>query len=411
MQTATGASVRQKHLGEKGLILLIAFLSAFPPLSTDIYLPALPGMSKYFGVPVALTNLSLIFFFVFFSFGMLFWGPLSDKYGRKPILSAGMLVYIAASALCAAAGDIYWLIGARILQAVGCGAACAVATALVKDVYAARKRETILALVQSMVVIAPAVAPIFGALLLKFTSWRGVFWSQSGIGLLALAGALAMEETIGRRYSGTILQTMGRLGAVLRNPGFASLLVVFSMTGIPIMAFIASSSYIYQNAFDLSEQMYSYYFAVNGASLMLGPAVYMRLSRRLPRRAIIAGCFAAFIASGFCIFCFGNLKPWVFAASLLPTTIAGSCIRAPAVNLMLEQQQEDTGSASSLIGFFGIMNGSIGMLLISFGWIDVVSALGIISMGTGAVCGSLWLFLCGKSFIRRVPERRAALSE
>ena len=99
----TSATVinHQKYLGSKGLILFIGFLSAFVPLSTDLYLPALPGMAKYFHAPFNSVNLTLILFFIFYSIGMLIWGPLSDKYGRKPILISGMILYVAASALAA----------------------------------------------------------------------------------------------------------------------------------------------------------------------------------------------------------------------------------------------------------------------------------------------------------------------
>jgi len=154
--------LRQKYLGEKGLIGFIAFLSAFVPLSTDLYLPALPGMAKYFGVTSDLANLTLILFFVFFAAGALFWGPLSDKYGRRPILLIGLSIYSLAGFLCAGSGDIYHLILFRILQAVGGSGAFAVATAIIKDVYDAKNRELILALVQSMVLISPMTAPVLG---------------------------------------------------------------------------------------------------------------------------------------------------------------------------------------------------------------------------------------------------------
>ncbi|MCC7556195.1 MAG: MFS transporter, partial [Methanoculleus marisnigri] len=158
----------QKYLGDRGLIVLIALLSAFVPLSTDLYLPALPGMGDFFGVSAGLTNLTLILFFLFFSLGLLFWGPLSDRYGRRPVLLAGLALYIAASAGCAASWDIWLLIAFRILQAVGGSAASAVAMAMVKDVYDGRKRESVLALVQSMVVVSPAVAPVLGAFMLPY---------------------------------------------------------------------------------------------------------------------------------------------------------------------------------------------------------------------------------------------------
>ena len=133
----------------------------------------------------------------------------------------GLSIYSLAGFLCAGSGDIYHLILFRILQAVGGSGAFAVATAMIKDVYDAKNRELILALVQSMVLISPMTAPVLGALLLRFTTWRGVFLILGGIGLLALAGSIALQETIDKRYTGTMRQALGRLGTVARNPGFA----------------------------------------------------------------------------------------------------------------------------------------------------------------------------------------------
>ena len=139
--TAPSFARKQKYLGEKGLIALITFLSAFVPLSTDLYLPALPGMAKYFSVSADLANLTLILFFVFFAIGTLFWGPLSDKYGRRPVLLIGLSVYSAASLACAGSWNIDYLIAFRILQALGGSGAFAVATAMIKDVYEILKTE------------------------------------------------------------------------------------------------------------------------------------------------------------------------------------------------------------------------------------------------------------------------------
>jgi len=405
---AEGTGSRQKYLGEKGLIGLIALLSAFVPLSTDLYLPALPGMARYFGVSVNMTNLTLILFFMFFSAGTLIWGPLSDKYGRKPVLLVGLAIYVAASILCANAGDIYGLIGARILQAAGGSAALAVATAMVKDVYSSQNRESILAVVQSMVLISPMVAPVLGAFLLSFTSWRGVFWTLAGIGVLALAGSIVLEETICQRSDRSAFQVICRLGTVLRNPGFTSLLIVFSLVSISTLAFIASSSYIYINGFGLSEQVYSYYFALNALGLIAGPLLYLRISKRFDRRHIIIASFALTVLSGVLVCCLGSLKPWLFAAFLLPATISSSCVRTPGTNLMLEQQKEDTGSAASLMSFFGIFMGSIGMTIISLDWGDPIFALGALTIVVGLICEALWLLVSQRSFIKQVPNRTSA---
>jgi DHA1 family bicyclomycin/chloramphenicol resistance-like MFS transporter len=395
---------RQKYLGDRGLIALIAVLSAFVPLSTDLYLPALPGMSDFFHVSVDLTNLTLILFFIFFSVGMLFWGPLSDKYGRRPILLIGLVLYIAASAACAVSWDIWHLIFFRILQAIGGSAASAVATAMVKDVYDGRKRESVLALVQSMVVISPAVAPVLGAFMLPYTSWRGLFWTLGLIGIVSMAGCLLLEETLPGRYTGTMIQSMRRLGIVLKNPGFTSLLIVFSLVSTASLAFIADSSYIYENGFRLSEQWYSFYFALNAVGLISGPFLYLWLSRFFSRKSIIASGFAIMLAGGALVCIFGGMGPLVFALALFPASLMGSCVRPPGAHLMLEQQNEDTGSASALMGCFGLLFGSAGMILVSFEGNNLVLTLGVINVAVGFVCISGWLLIGRLKLAKEVPD-------
>jgi MFS transporter, DHA1 family, multidrug resistance protein len=381
---------RQKYLGSKGLIVLIALLSAFVPLSTDLYLPALPGMGRYFNVSADLINLTLIGFFVFYAFGTLFWGPLSDKYGRKPILLIGLSLYVLGSVLCANAWDVYSLILFRVMQAAGGSAAGAIATTMVKEVYEGRQRESVLALVQSMVLISPALAPVLGAFLLGFTTWRGVFWVLAGIGMLALAGSLALEETITVRNTGKVLQTLGRLGKVLQNRSFTSLMFLFSLLGISSMAFIASSTFIYQNGFKLSNQVYSYYFSLNALGLIYGPMLYLQISKRIRYATIIRVCFGVVVASGILVALLGNLQPWIFALCILPSSIAGSCMRPPSANLMLEQQKGDTGSVSAVMGCVGLLMGSLGMLLISFNWGNLIVVLGCMNMITGFLCLVFW---------------------
>lgn len=397
-------SVKQKYLGNTGLIIFLALLSAFVPLSTDLYLPALPTMTVFFHAPEYQINLTLILFFIFFSLATLFWGPLSDKYGRRPILLIGLAGYTIASILCAASSNVYQLILFRVLQAIGGGAASAVAMAIVKDVFQGRKRESILALVQSMIVISPATAPVLGALLLNFTSWRGVFVAQAIIGILVVTGSVAFRETLKSRNSGNIIQTFGRLAVVLKNRGFTALLIIFSFVSITVMAFVSSSSYIYQETFRLSSQVYSYFFAFNAAGLLIGPLIYMRLSARFSRFSIINACFTVMILSGFLVFLMGRSGPWVFAIVLLPATIVASCVRPPGTFLMLDQHKGDSGSASSLISSFQTVMGSIGIMLVSLNPGNHVQVVGAINIIIGLLCIILWLILTKRPFLSKVRE-------
>jgi len=393
---------QQKYLGEKGLIVLIAFLSAFIPLSTDLYLPALPRMAENFKAAPSLINLTLILFFIFYAAGSLFWGPLSDKYGRKRILLTGLIIYTSASALCAFSGNVYQLIGFRIIQAIASGAATAVAQAVVKDSYSGRKRVSVLAVVTSMSMISPIVAPVVGALILSFTSWRGVFAVLTLIGLLITFAVIAMEETIDQRSTGSILESFGRLGVVAKNPGFMSLLLTFSLMGIPMMSFISSSSYIYVNQFGLSEQVYSYYFAANAFFMVIGPLLYMRLAGFIKPISLITASYIIACLSGLLISTIGINSPWLFALSLLPATLAGSVTRPPCANLMLEQLKGDTGAVVSLMSFAFTVFGSVGMIIISFNWENRVRVMGLMYVLFAFASLVFWKRISNKSYVQKV---------
>jgi len=393
---------RQKYLGDKGFIIFIAFLSAFIPLSTDIYLPALPRMVESFNTSASLVNLTLIFFFIFYAVGTLFWGPLSDKYGRKRVLLIGLSIYCVGSILCIFANNVYQLIFFRIVQSIGCGAATAVATAIVKDVYSGRRRVTIIALVQSMGMLSPIISPVIGAIILSILSWRGVFVVLSIIGVLALAGSVAMEETNQDLNTGSIFKSIGRLGVVAQNKSFMSLLIILSMTSVASMSFISASSYIYVNGFRLSEKVYSYYFAMNAVFYLLGPLLYIKLSKVYHSNSIITVSFIVTSISGLLICTIGNLSPLVFAVSLIPASLFGNIMAPARTNLMLEQLQGDIGAASSLMSCAMTFYGSIGMFIISLNFSNKIVVMGLMFLVIGIVCLILWLIVSKKPYIKQV---------
>ena len=394
---------KQKYLGNIGLLILISFLSAFIPLSTDLYLPALPRMAENLNATVGLVNLTLTLFFAFYAIGTLFWGPLSDKYGRKKILLIGLIIYTAASVLCALCADVYQLIACRILQAIGSGAVTAVGTAIVKDVYKGRKLETTLSIVQSMMMIAPIVAPVLGGIILSFTSWRGVFWALSALSLLALAGGMAMEETIEQRSTGSLFAAVGRLAVVLKNSTFLAFVITFSVISIPFLAYISVSSYIYQISFGLSEQVYSYYFAFNALFMVFGPLLYIHLSKTVSKKTIITVSYGILALGGILLCAIGSLRPWVFALCLLPATFTGGFMRPPTVKLMLDEQQSDIGSASSLMNFAFTILGCVGMIAVSFNWANRILVIGLLYLIVAIIGQALWLFVCRRK-VKREPD-------
>ncbi len=392
--------VPAQSLSDAGVLGLLALLSAFIPLSTDMYLPALPTMTKAFHAPTALVNLTLILFFVFYSLGTLLWGPLSDKYGRKAVLLIGLALYILASIGCACAAGVYEMIVFRVLQAIAGACSPAIAIALVKDLFHGRKRERGLVLIQSMVMIAPIVAPVLGALLLKFTSWRGVFWTLSGFGVVALCWSLALRETVTHHYRGTILQTLGQLGRVLQNPGFSVLLVIFSVVIMPLYAYLAASSYIYIKEFHLSALAFSYFFVCNAVSAVLAPLLYLRISHHIAGLRVLPWCFMVIAASGIAICTLGQLSPLLLALSIIPATMAMGMVRPPSTHLMLEQQHTAIGTASSLITCAMALLGSVGMLIMSCGWRSMIVPLGMVHLCAGIVSGVSWWTVRHRPYIK-----------
>lgn len=403
-QVSQGSATEQKLLGRGGLVVFLVLLSAFVPLSMDLYLPALPTMTKYFGVPEVLTNMTIILFFVFFSVATLFWGPMSDKHGRRPVLLIGLISYAVASLICAISPNIYILIAARILQAIGAGAASATATAIIKDTYEGSRLEKTIAAIQSISVIVPVIAPMLGAFLLKITDWRGAFFAQTALGLIVVVMALLFTETIRERNTGGIVKTLGRLFVVLKNKRFSALLIIFATSGISFMAYISASSYIYQDFFGLSSQTYSYFFSFNAAMIFVGPILYIAISSKFSRFSLVTGSFVVTAVAGLLICTVGQLNPFIFALSLLPTTIMGSFIAPPSRFLMLSQQESDSGSASSLINAVGSITGSIGMIIASLNLGNLVVMIGLLNILMSLFCGGAWLFFTSRPLLRDLKK-------
>lgn len=398
---STESQNNSKQLSNFMVMVFVALIASFPPLSTDLYLPALPTMSEQLDCSVWWVNLSIVVFFIFVSASSFIWGPLSDKYGRKRMLLIGVPLFILSSIFCRLSQDVYQLIAARILQATGAGAAMAVNLAIVKDVFPGKKRESTLALAAVLNGMIPVIAPSIGSLIIRFSSWRGIFDLLAVIGFLVFVYILFLKETNREFSEESTYKTVLRLGVVFKNPHFYRLLIVFSIVSIPLLAFIGVSSFIFIQRFGLSAEVYSLYFGAVAAFYIIGGPIYLFLQRYFTPITIITVCYIGSIVSGVLMVTVGQTGPMLFAASVALGYLCVSISRPPSNSLLLEQQDRDTGSASSLIQATFVLTGAVGMMFISYDWSNRILVIGLMNILLSLTGFFLWIYTKSRC---RVPK-------
>ncbi|PQD95274.1 MFS transporter [Pradoshia eiseniae] len=386
--------MQQKYLKNAGLIALITILSMIPPLSTDLYMPALPEMTAYFHTTSTLMSFTMTVFFIFMAIGILILGPMSDKYGRKPVLIASISISLIFSAACAFAPNILLLILARGASAFGAGGMVAISTALIRDSYEGKAMSKVLSVTQAFMLIAPMLAPVLGALILEVADWKMTFIVLAALTGVSLAGAFLLEETlpVKERTQSSTLQSILGLRKVAKNPNFTSLLLVGAIIAAPFMAYLALASYIYIDGFGVSETTFSMYFALNAAASILGPVMYMRFGAGSVKKAINAGIIVSII-SAVLILTVGDVAPIIFLLSYILYSVVTSYFRPLISDLLLSATKTDVGAASSVMNFGFTVIGSIGMVVGSLGWSSYTGGLGITMLIFISITILVWLFV------------------
>ncbi len=385
------------------LIPLLGLLAAFPPLSTDMYLPAIPSLQAQWGVSLAVANLTLVAFFLSFSFSLLFYGPLSDRFGRRPLLMAGIGLFMGSSLLCAASNGAGQMIGFRVFQGAGAASGSALSLAIARDAFDSRDRERILAHIGVIIALAPMIAPVLGGVMMEWLSWRWIFIVQALLGGLSFWGVRRIREPLKERNHVPLLKMGGRYVRLFRNRRYLSLNLMMAFGIWPLFSFIGGSADIYIRRFGLSEQVYSYFFAFNAAALMAGFYACGRLLKRFPSMTLLLGGFTGVLLGGLVMAMLTGGTPWRMALPMAFLSICLGISRPLSLSLVLDQVETDVGAASSLMMFTYFSIGSLAMWVISQPWDDKIQVLAMTS------AASALMVLVTLILFRRVGMRPPAL--
>ena len=351
------------------LIALLAALSAFAPLSVDMYLPALPVLTGDFRATDADTQLTLTAFMLAFGFGQIFYGPLGDRYGRRPVMLAGIVIYAVASLACAYATRIEHLIALRFLQGLSACASMVMARAMVRDLAERDRAAQVMSVMMACVSIAPMMAPLIGAVVLDVAGWRAIFWTLAGFGLFALlAGLLGARETLrpDNRAPLALSAVLGRFAELLRTRQFIGYALAPSFMFGTMMAFVSGSPFVYIGHYGLQPSQYAWLFAANVVAMTLGSTLNSRMVPRfgadvLLRRAVIAPALAgtALIVCGFIETRTGALGLWPFVPLTVLMVGCMSLILPNANACAMQRYPHMAGTASSLLGVLQFGTGAL----------------------------------------------------
>lgn len=368
--------MEQPILKKWGFVIFITMLSTIPPLATDMYMPALPQMVDVFNTTTTLTSFTMTIFFVFMALGILIFGTLSDKYGRKPILLISISLTLIASILCSLSPTIQFLIVVRAIQALGAGGMVTTATALIRDSFKGKEMGQVLSITQALGFLAPMLAPLIGAFILMYFDWSKTFIVLACMNAISLIGALLLKETLpkDKRTNDSVVHSVFGIVKVLKNKTFTGFFLVGSILTAPFMAYIAVASYVYINGFGVSETQFSIYFAITSAVAVVGPLLYMRIGHKSVRLNFLV-IFIMILVSGILLLTIGQLTPVLFLLSFLVFAMAATYFRPMISTLILQSQQTNIGAASAMMNFGFTLVGSLAMFIGSQAWSSYVTSI------------------------------------
>ncbi|MDJ1158817.1 multidrug effflux MFS transporter [Chelatococcus sp. SYSU_G07232] len=335
---------------------VLALLTALGPLSTDMYLPSLPAIARDFGTTTAAVQATLSAFLFGFAAGQLVYGPLSDKFGRKPVLLGGLALFIAATAACAFAPNVEALILARFFQALGGSGPIVLARAVVRDLYEGPRAGRELSRMGTIMGLVPALAPVLGGFLQTWFGWRSVFLASLLFSLgLGATVVLTLPETLRARSQDplSLLGVARGFAVLLQHRGYRLYVALSALTYTGLFAFISGSSFVLQGVYGLGEIAFGLSFASVVLGYIAGTVVAQRLVGRLGLDGTIGLGVACLCAGGLVMLglvLVGTGSSFEITLPMALYTMGVGLTMPQAAAAAMMPFPERAGAASSLLG-------------------------------------------------------------
>jgi MFS transporter, DHA1 family, multidrug resistance protein len=364
--------------------LILGLLSAIGPFAIDMYLPALPAIGAALQADAQQVQLSLTVFFLALGVCQLVYGPLSDMFGRKPPLYAGLALFVLGSIGCALAPDIHTLIAFRFIEGIGACAGVVIPRAIVRDLHTGEEATRLSSMLMLVFSVSPILAPLAGSAMIAVADWRGIFWAVMVIGLLSMAGMaqwLAESRPTAERRQSTAASALQAYGTLLRDRHFLGLTLIGAFAMSSFFSYLGNASYVLIEHHGFTPTQFSLCFAANAAAFIGTAQFNGRLVNRFGLPAVVrfgaAGhgllalalwCAVGLGVTSLVVLLGGIFLSFAFLGMIVPTTAV----------LALEAHGEIAGTASALLGT-----------------LQMVIGAAVMSILTLFVDGTAWPMVCG----------------
>lgn len=406
--TVTSPHLRSQQVPMARIVLILGALTAFGPLSIDMYLPAFPQIARELGVPLGTVQFSISAFLFGSAMGQAFYGPLSDRWGRRRPLLFGLALFIAATVACTFVRTAHGLIAWRVVMALGGAAGMVISRAVVRDLCDTTEAARTYSLLMLVMGVAPILAPIVGGQVLLVTGWRGIFAILAVFGLMCLGGVAAYlpesmpAELRSRRTFREMLRIYGHLLANRRYLGYV--VAAGCVSGVTF-AYISGAPFVFIELHGVSPQHFGLFFGANACGLIGASQVNRRLLRHFSARRILRKAFLAHTAATLLLAItgatgFGGFPAVVFLLFACLTT--AGLLYPNLTALAMAPFDKAAGSASALMGTIQYSLGAGAGALVGL----LHNGTAVPMTATVAACGVVgWLVLRGATERRRRVAR------